>query len=151
MPSVIESPSGRLPEKAPRWDLTGTEASSGGKVFSWLFLVSMEYLGIYRPKNRVRRPAVRPQARGMPPLGRTLVACRHTAGLLPSSPSLAGFFWSKKNHPKDFIPFGLRLIFLICNTQKQGKNRNWHWVNRLVPKMMYKGMYLPIKHRRLII
>ena len=127
MPSVIESPSGRLPEKAPRWDLTGTEASGGGKVFSWLFLVLGEYLGIYRPNNRVRRAAVGPQACRAPPLGRALVACDATAGLLPSSPSLVGFFWSKKNHPEDFILFGLNLIFLICNTQKQGKNRNWHW------------------------
>ena len=63
MPSVIESPSGRLPEKAPRWDLTGTEAFGGGKVLVWLFLVLWEYLGIYRPKNRVRRAAVGPQAR----------------------------------------------------------------------------------------
>ena len=126
MPSVIESPSDRLPEKAPKLDLTGTEASGGGKVFSWLVLVLGEYLGIYKPNNRVRRSAVGPQARGAPPLGRALVACDSTAGLLPSSPSLLGFFWSKKNHFEDFIPFGLRLIFLICNTQKQGKNRNWH-------------------------
>ena len=125
MPSVIESPSGRLPEKAPRLDLTGTEASGGGKVFLWLFLVSREYLGIYRRKNRVRRVAVGPQARA-PPLGRAPVACCHTAALLTSSPSFLGCFWSKKNYSEDFIPFGLRLIFLICNTQKQGKNRNWH-------------------------
>ena len=124
MPSVIESPSSRLPEKAPRWDLMGTEASGGGKVFSWLLLVLGEYLGIYRPKNRVRRPAVGPQA--SPPLGRAPVACDHTARRLPSSPSLVRFVWSKKNHAEDFIPFGLRLIFLIYNTQKQGKNRNWH-------------------------
>ena len=72
MPSVIEPPSGRLPEKAPRLDLTGTEAPGGGKVFSWLSLVSKEYLGIYRPKSRVRRAAVCPQARGraLPPLAR---------------------------------------------------------------------------------
>ena len=31
-----------------------------------------------------------------------------------------------KNHRKSFIPFGLRLVFLFCKTQKQGKNRNWH-------------------------
>ena len=127
MPSVIESPSGRLPEKAPRWDLTGTEASGGRKVFSWLSLVLGGYLGIYRRRNRVRRPAGGPQARGHdPPLGRAPVACRQPEGLLTPSPSLVGFFWSKKNHIEDFIPFGLRLIFLICNTQKQGKNRNWH-------------------------
>ena len=98
MPSVIESPSGKLPEKAPRLDLTGTEASGDRKVFSWIFLVSREYLGIYRPKNRVRRATVGPQARGAAPLGRALVACDAMAGLLPSSPSLLGFFWSKKNH-----------------------------------------------------
>ena len=26
-----------------------------------------------------------------------------------------------------FIPFGLCLVFLFYETQKQGKNRNWHW------------------------
>ena len=31
--SVIESPSGRTPKKAPRWDLMGTEGCGGGKVF----------------------------------------------------------------------------------------------------------------------
>ena len=36
MPSVIDSPSGRSPEKAPRWDLTGTEVCGGGKVVLWL-------------------------------------------------------------------------------------------------------------------
>ena len=127
MPSVIESPSGRLPEKAPRWDLTGTEASGGGKVFLWLSLVFREYLGIYRPKNRVRRTAVGPTSQGArPPRARPGGLWSPRQALLPSSPSLLGFFWSKKNHRESFIPFGLRLIFLICNTQKQGKNRNWH-------------------------
>jgi len=40
---VIESPSGRVPEKVPRWDLTGTEGCGGGKVFSWM----PEGFGIY--------------------------------------------------------------------------------------------------------
>ena len=69
MPSVMESPSGRLPEKAPRLDLTGTEAPGGGKVFSWLSLVYREYFGIYRPKNWVGGAAVGPQARGARPCG----------------------------------------------------------------------------------
>ena len=67
MPSVIESPSGKLPEKAPRLDLTGTEAPGGGKVFSWLSLVYREYFGIYRLKIRVGGVAVGPQARGARP------------------------------------------------------------------------------------
>ena len=45
-PSVIESPSGRLPEKLPRWDLTG-----GEKVFLWTLLEFLEYMCIYRRKK----------------------------------------------------------------------------------------------------
>ena len=70
MPSVIDSPSGRLPEKARRLDLTGTEASGGGKVFSWLSLVLGEYLGIYRSKNRVGGPAGGHKPGGAPPRAR---------------------------------------------------------------------------------
>ena len=40
-------PSGRVPEKVPRWDLTGTEGCGGGKVFLWMRLVVWGYLGIY--------------------------------------------------------------------------------------------------------
>ena len=99
MPSVIESPSGRLPEKAPRWDLTGTEGSDGGKVFSWLFLVLGENLGIYRPKNRVRRAAVGPQARGRPPKGAPLwlVATRQVSCLHLQ-------VWQVSSGPRKIIP-----------------------------------------------
>ena len=44
-PSVIESPSGRVPKKVARWDLTGTEGYSGGKVFSWRPLVVWRIYG----------------------------------------------------------------------------------------------------------
>ena len=116
MPSMVESPSGRVPEKAPRWDLTGTEACGGGKVFWWTLLLVWEYLGIYRPKIRVRRPPRGPQVQGRAP-----TACHRLVGLLTSSPSLVGVFWSKKNHHKSFIPFGLRLIFLFCEAKKHEK------------------------------
>ena len=33
--ALRDSPSGRSPEKAPRWDLTGTKGCSDGKVVSW--------------------------------------------------------------------------------------------------------------------
>ena len=42
-PSMIESPSDRSREKAPRWDLTGKEGCGSGKVVSWLPLM---FLGI---------------------------------------------------------------------------------------------------------
>ena len=47
MPSLIEDPSGRMLEKAPRWDPTGTKGYGGGKVFWWTLLVVWEYLGIW--------------------------------------------------------------------------------------------------------
>jgi hypothetical protein len=32
-----------MPEKAPRWDLTGTEGYGGGKVFWWTLLLILEF------------------------------------------------------------------------------------------------------------
>ena len=46
---------------------------------------------------------------------------------LVCTPSLLGRYGSKNNSPEGFILFGLRLIFLLFETQKQGKNINWHW------------------------
>ena len=63
-------PSGRMLEKAPRWDLMGTEGYGGGKVFWWTLLVIWEYLGIYRAKIRVGGVSWAPQARGAPPRAR---------------------------------------------------------------------------------
>ena len=48
---VIESPSGRSLEKVPRWDLTGTDGSAGGKVVSWLPWMFSGYKSIYRRKK----------------------------------------------------------------------------------------------------
>ena len=50
-PSVIESPFGRSPEKAPRWDLTGTEGCGGGKGVLWLSPKVSGYKSIYRRKK----------------------------------------------------------------------------------------------------
>ena len=126
-PSMIESPSGRTLEKAPRWDLTGTEGCGGGKVFSWLFLFVWGYMGIYRQKKQVGGVTRGPQGwgRALPP-GCALRPCGRLVASPTSSPSLLVCFWSKKNHHGSFIPFGLRLLFLFYKTQKQGKNRNQH-------------------------
>ena len=82
MPSVIESASGRVPEKAARWDLTGTEACGGGKVFWWTLLVVWKYLGIYRPRIRVGGAPRGPQAlRARPPA--SWAPCCSSGVLLP--------------------------------------------------------------------
>ena len=47
-PSMVDSPSGGAPTKAPRWDLADTEDYGGGNISSvapWMFL---GYVGIYR-------------------------------------------------------------------------------------------------------
>ena len=44
-------PSDGAPEKAPRWDLTGTEGCGGGKGVSWLSLEVSGYKSIYRQKK----------------------------------------------------------------------------------------------------
>ena len=111
---MIESPSGRVPEKVPRWDLTGTEGCGGGKVFSWMPLLVWdiwEYIG-----DRIRSGGARGAHKGG---GRALRPCGHLLAPPTSSPSLLVVFWSKKSHHEGFIPVGLRLIFLFCETQKQ--------------------------------
>ena len=50
---MIDAPSGGAPEKAPRWDLTGTEGYDGGFRFSAPYLVVWGYVGIYRRKEYV--------------------------------------------------------------------------------------------------
>ena len=50
-PSVINAPSGRTPEKAPRWDLTGREGCGGGNRVLAPPLMFLGYVGIYRRKK----------------------------------------------------------------------------------------------------
>ena len=138
-PSMIESPSCGTPEKAPRWDLMGTEGCGGGKVVSWLPWMFLGYMSMYRRKVQVRRSARGPQGwgRALPP-GHSLCPCGHLVEPPTSSPSVLVLFWSKKNHREGFIPFGLRLLFLFYETQKQGKTGTiiGLQVNRLVPKII---------------
>ena len=63
-PSMVHSPSGRAPTKAPRWDLTDTEGYGGGNCFSlapWMF---SGYVGIYRRKKYVGGRPRSPRDRG---------------------------------------------------------------------------------------
>ena len=50
---MIDAPSGGAPEKAPRWDLTGTEGCGGGIRFLAPYLVVWGYVGIFRMKKYV--------------------------------------------------------------------------------------------------
>ena len=63
-PSMVDSPSGRTPATAPRWDLMDREGYSGGNislVASWMF---SGYVGLYRRKKYVGGRSRGPQDRG---------------------------------------------------------------------------------------
>ena len=127
-PSVIDSPSGGAPEKAPRWDLLGTEGCGGGNRVSWCSWMFSWYMDIYRRKKQVggstRGPRgwrarlggwARPLPRGF------LVAS------LTWTPSLPGCFPSKNNFSRRFhsvsTPFD---IPFLRNTKTREKTKNWH-------------------------
>ena len=61
---MIDSPSGRVPTKAPRWDLTDTEGCGGGIRFLAPYLICQGYVGIYRRKEYVSGAAAGPRGRG---------------------------------------------------------------------------------------
>ena len=63
-PFVVDSPSGRVPAKAPRWDLADTGSYGGGNCVSgapWMFL---GYVGLYRRKKYVGGRPRGPRDRG---------------------------------------------------------------------------------------
>ena len=57
-------PSGRSPEKAPRWDLMGIEGCGGGNRVLAPPLMFSGYVGIYRRKNYVGGRPRGPRDRG---------------------------------------------------------------------------------------
>ena len=50
---MVDSPSGGVPAKAPRWDLVDTESGGGGIRFLAPILIIWGYVGIYRRKEYV--------------------------------------------------------------------------------------------------
>ena len=113
------SPSGGAPEQAPRWDLTGTEGYNGGiRVFSQLLMVS-GYVDLYRRKDDTGGRSRGPRGRGAPWEGGR---APHPRGwpLCPLAwPRSISCMISSKNISREgFIPFGLRLISLFCETLK---------------------------------
>ena len=52
-PSMVDSPSGRVSAKAPRWDLADTEGYGGGNCVSSAPPMFSGYVGLYRRKKYV--------------------------------------------------------------------------------------------------
>ena len=69
---MVDSPSGRVPAKAPRWDLADTVGCDGGNCVSWCPWMFSGYVGIYRRKKYVGGCPRGPRDRGAPYRGGAL-------------------------------------------------------------------------------
>ena len=63
---MIDAPSDRAPEKAPRWDLTDSRSYDGGIRVLAPYLIVWGYVGIYRRKEYVGRARGGPGCRRAP-------------------------------------------------------------------------------------
>ena len=121
---VRDPPSGRVPEQGPNWFLVAIEACGGGTPDLFCSPKVLGYMGIYRRKKSVRGATRGPRGwRARPggwarPLPRALLV-----DPLTCTASLPYCFLSKNNSSEGFILFGLRLIFLFCETLKQGEKQ----------------------------
>ena len=93
---MVDSPSGRTPTKAPRWDLADTEGYGGGNCVSWCPWMFSGSVGIYRRKKYVGG----------------------SGSFLTYTPSSLDLVRSKNHVLGGFIPFVLRLIFLFYEILK---------------------------------
>ena len=139
---MVESPSGRMPATAPRWDLADIEGYGGGNCVSvapWMF---SGYVGLYRRKKYVGSRPRGPQDRGAHPTG----GARPPISWLPRLSSdvnskSPGSYSSKKSCCQRFhsiwTPFD---IPFLRNTETGNKTAIWVGppVSRLVPKMISK-------------
>ena len=108
MPSVVDFPSDGAPTKAPRWDLTDTEAYGSGNCFSLTLWMFSGYVGIYRRKEYVGGRLWGPGDGGAPRWGgRALLSPGRLDFFLTCTPSPLDHVRSKNDAPEGFIPFGL--------------------------------------------
>ena len=82
---MINAPSGRAPEQAPRWDLMDTESCGGGIRFLAPSPIVWGYVDIYGRKKYVGGSSRGPQGRG-----HALHPRDHLVAFLMEGPSLLG-------------------------------------------------------------
>ena len=66
---MVDSPSGRVPAKAPRWDLADTQGYGGGNCVLWCSWMFSGSVDIYRRKKYVGGRSRGPRDRGACPTG----------------------------------------------------------------------------------
>ena len=151
-PSVVDSPSGGAPAKAPRWDLADTEGYGSENCVSgapWMFFWVCRLI---QEEEVHRWPPEGPTRQGARPIGGGGALLSRGGLFLTCTPSPLDHVRSKNHASEGFILFGLHLIFLSFEILKQTKKtaiRAGPPVSRLVPKMiiMYKIKPINIQNR----
>ena len=116
----MDSPFGRVPERAPDWFLVATEACGGGTPDLGFFLEVSGFIGPDGGGVASSGPLRGPQAWLVRPGGRADRACGFLGTPLRYLFLPVFLIFSIKNHRERIIPFGLR----VKKGQKHGKNRN---------------------------
>ena len=136
---MVDSPSGRVPAKAPRWDLADTEGYGSGNWVSMATWMFSGYVGIYRRKKYVGGRPRGPREKGAPYRGE-----RPT---LSWPPWLLLDLHSKSSRSRSFQKSCSRRFHSVWtlfdipslrNTEIGKKTAIWAGppVSRLVPKMI---------------
>ena len=137
---MINAPSGGAPEKAPRWDLMGTEGCSGGIRFLAPSLIVWGYVGIYRRNKYVGGATGSPQGwrarlggQARPPTLWPPLFFLDVGSKSPGSCSLRKS--SSRRFHSVWTPFD---ILFLRNSEIGKKQQFWARppVNRLVPKII---------------
>ena len=128
-PSVIESPSGRSPKKAPRCDLTRTEGCGDVKVVLWLSLMFLGYKSIYRRKNQVSGATRGPSLASWPP--------RYVSDFISKSSGLLSVQErSSRRFHSVWTPFGIPFLQNSKIGTQKIETGTGPPINRLVPKII---------------
>ena len=141
-----------MPERGLDWFSVVTEAFGDGTPDLGYFPEVSVYIGGVGVRAKQRGATRCPRGRGAPSRGAPPPSWAARGSSRPP-PALRGLLLVQKYSPFVFRSIGLRLIFLFCETLKQEKTETGTrlWVNRLVPKLIYKCIIKPIKHPRRII
>ena len=108
--------------------LVATEACGGGTSDLGFFLGVSVFIGIFGVGFTSGGSPNRPRDRGPRPGGWARPPPSWTPRDSPGPTLLLRcLLLVHKKSSKISTSIRLRLIFLFCKTQKQGKNRNWHW------------------------
>ena len=122
---MIDSPFGRSPEKAPRWDLMGTEGCGGGIRFLWCSSMVWGYVGIYRRKKYVGGSTCAPtRVEGVPVgVGTPPTLCLPGCFLDVGSKS-PGSYLMRKSRSKRFHSVWTPFDIPFLRNTEIGKNNN---------------------------